>query len=98
MDQMTQSAQISSSQGLADGQNSAAQESTQSGKKRCTKSIVHDTFILYALSYVCLLMSRNNKDRLTALREVNLDLQCKPVTKTQVSFIWRTHVLTWFQL
>lgn len=33
MDPMTQSAQISSSQGFADGQNSAAKESKQSGKK-----------------------------------------------------------------
>lgn len=33
MDPMTQSAQISSSQGFADGQNSAAKESKLSGKK-----------------------------------------------------------------
>lgn len=46
MDPMTQSAQISSSQGFADGQHSAAKESKLSGKKQPNVKLASQMLIL----------------------------------------------------
>uniref|UniRef100_A0A3Q0SGY7 Reticulon n=1 Tax=Amphilophus citrinellus TaxID=61819 RepID=A0A3Q0SGY7_AMPCI len=51
MDPVTQSAQISSSQGFADGHSSAAKESKLSGKKQ------HETRCLYASEFILQLLS-----------------------------------------